>query len=58
MTLPALKEERSYNREGAAFDKGETFSGVPYELGLTAAQMQAVRRVYDQYLRDIIHPQW
>ncbi len=107
-----MKEERSYNREGAAFDKGETFSGVPYELGLTAAeelkqifgtdqlapiairwvlmhpevsvvipgasrasqvmdnvqaagipsltaaQMQAVRRVYDQYLRDIIHPQW
>lgn len=31
------KDHRSYNREGAAFDKGETFSGVPYELGLQAA---------------------
>ena len=31
------KDHRSYNREGAAFDKGETFSGVPYELGLEAA---------------------
>ena len=96
----------------SGFDKGETFSGVPYELGLEAAeelkkifgtdrlapiairwvlmhpqvsvvipgasraaqvldnvqaselpplteeQMQAVRRIYDQYLRAIIHPQW
>ena len=106
------KDHRSYNREGAAFDKGETFSGVPYALGLeavealkaalgandlapiairwilmhpevsvvipgasqasqvldnvraaelpplTEAQMQAVRDIYDQYLRETIHPQW
>ncbi|MBR1584942.1 MAG: aldo/keto reductase [Clostridia bacterium] len=106
------QDHRSYNREGAAFDKGETFSGVPYELGLeaveelkkafgtgdlapiairwilmhpqvsvvipgasraaqvydnvraaelpplTEAQMQAVRDIYDQYLRETIHPQW
>ncbi len=32
------KDHRSYNRDGAAFDKGETFSGVPYELGLQAAE--------------------
>lgn len=105
-------DHRSYNRDGAAFDKGETFSGVPYELGLEAAeelkkvfgsdqlapiairwvlmhpavsvvipgasrasqvtancraaelpaltdaQMQAVQRIYDQYLRAVIHPQW
>ena len=111
-TVFGPKDHRSYNREGAAFDKGETFSGVPYELGLQAAeelkkvfgtdqlapvairwvlmhpqvsvvipgasrasqvldnvraaelpelseeQMQAVRSIYDQYLRDIIHPQW
>ena len=111
-TVFGPKDHRSYNREGAAFDKGETFSGVPYELGLKAAeelkkvfgtdqlapiairwvlmhpqvsvvipgasrasqvldnvraaelpelsqeQMRAVRSVYDQYLRDIIHPQW
>jgi len=29
-------DHRSYNREGAAFDKGETFSGVDYENGLKA----------------------
>ncbi|HXY41293.1 MAG TPA: aldo/keto reductase [Vicinamibacteria bacterium] len=27
-------DHRSFNREGEAFDKGETFSGVPYEKGL------------------------
>jgi aryl-alcohol dehydrogenase-like predicted oxidoreductase len=27
-------DHRSFNREGAAFDRGETFSGVPFELGL------------------------
>ena len=29
---------RSFNRGGAAFDKGETFSGVPYEVGLAAVE--------------------
>ena len=111
-TVFGTRDHRSYNRDGAAFDKGETFSGVPYELGLEAAeelkkvfgtdrlapiairwvlmhpqvsvvipgasraaqvldnvqaaelpplteeQMQAVRKIYDRYLRDIIHPQW
>lgn len=111
-TVFGPKDHRSYNREGASFDKGETFSGVPYELGLEAAealkqafgteqlapmairwvlmhpevsvvipgasrasqvsdnvraaqlppltdeQMQAAERIYDQYLREIIHPQW
>lgn len=38
----AADDHRSYNREGAAFDKGETFSGVPYETGLDAvAELQA-----------------
>lgn len=32
------KDHRTYNREGASFDKGETFSGVPYEMGLEAAE--------------------
>jgi aryl-alcohol dehydrogenase-like predicted oxidoreductase len=31
-------DHRSYNREGAAFDKGETFSGVPYELALEVVE--------------------
>jgi aryl-alcohol dehydrogenase-like predicted oxidoreductase len=30
----APDDHRSFNRGGAAFDKGETFSGVPYETGL------------------------
>lgn len=29
---------RRYNRNGEAFDKGETFSGVDYELGLQAVE--------------------
>ena len=29
-------DHRNFNRDGKAFDKGETFSGVNYELGLEA----------------------
>lgn len=29
-------DHRHFNRDGAVFDKGETFSGVPFETGLTA----------------------
>ena len=29
-------DHRAFNREGEAFDKGETFSGVPYDLALQA----------------------
>ena len=111
-TVFGPQDHRTYNREGAAFDKGETFSGIPYDLGLEAAealkavfgtpdlapyairwilmhpevsvvipgasraeqvgsnvqaaalppltdeQMDAVRNVYDRYLRPTIHPQW
>ena len=32
------EDHRNFNREGAAFDKGETFSGVNYELGLQAVE--------------------
>ena len=31
-------DHRTYNREGAAFDRGETFSGVDFELGLQAVE--------------------
>jgi aryl-alcohol dehydrogenase-like predicted oxidoreductase len=34
----AADDHRAFNREGAAFDKGETFSGVPYEVGLQAVE--------------------
>ena len=31
-------DHRQFNRDGAAFDKGETFSGVDYETGLAAVE--------------------
>jgi aryl-alcohol dehydrogenase-like predicted oxidoreductase len=31
-------DHRNFNREGAAFDRGETFSGVPFEIGLAAVE--------------------
>lgn len=31
-------DHRTFNRDGAAFDKGETFSGVDYETGLAAVE--------------------
>ncbi|TDC31079.1 aldo/keto reductase [Micromonospora sp. 15K316] len=34
-------DHRSYNRHGEAFDVGETFSGVDYELGLSAVRRLA-----------------
>ena len=34
----AANDHRSYNRHGEAFDVGETFSGVPYEVGVAAAR--------------------
>lgn len=39
----AADDHRQFNRHGEAFDVGETFSGVPYELGLEA--VEALRRV-------------
>jgi aryl-alcohol dehydrogenase-like predicted oxidoreductase len=32
----AADDHRSFNRNGEAFDKGETFSGVPYDIALQA----------------------
>jgi aryl-alcohol dehydrogenase-like predicted oxidoreductase len=31
-------DHRQYNRHGEAFDVGETFSGVPYDVGLAAVE--------------------
>src|SRR3954468_18554973 len=36
-TTFAADDHRSYNRDGSAFDVGETFSGVPYDVGLEAS---------------------
>jgi len=34
----AADDHRSFNRQGQYFDKGETFSGVPYDDGLAAVE--------------------
>ncbi|GGK68630.1 aldo/keto reductase [Rufibacter glacialis] len=107
------QDHRAFNRQGEAFDKGETFSGVDFEVGLeaveklktlfpgqeplaawalrwilmfpevstvipgasrpeqiasnlhaaelpalSAAQMEGVKAVYEQYLKPEVHQQW
>jgi aryl-alcohol dehydrogenase-like predicted oxidoreductase len=37
-TVFAADDHRAFNRDGQAFDKGETLSGVPYEVGLAAVE--------------------
>lgn len=37
-TTFAANDHRSFNRHGEAFDVGETFSGVPFEVGVKAAR--------------------
>jgi aryl-alcohol dehydrogenase-like predicted oxidoreductase len=37
-TAFAANDHRLFNRNGEAFDVGETFSGVPYEVGLDAVE--------------------
>lgn len=44
-TTFAPDDHRNYNRRGEAFDVGETFSGVPYEVGLEAVEQ--LRRLVD-----------
>jgi aryl-alcohol dehydrogenase-like predicted oxidoreductase len=34
----APDDHRRFNRDGEAFDKGETFSGVPYDVGLEVVE--------------------
>ena len=37
-TTFAANDHRTYNRHGEAFDVGETFAGVPFEVGVRAAR--------------------
>ena len=112
-TVFPAADHRTFNREGAAFDKGETFSGVDFATGLTAVErlrplvpadmtmaqfalkwilsfdavscvipgarrpdqaganaatsdlpplspetLAAVRQVYDELIRPLVHQQW
>jgi aryl-alcohol dehydrogenase-like predicted oxidoreductase len=36
-------DHRNFNREGAAFDRGETFAGIPYETGVDAVEALKMR---------------
>lgn len=45
------KDHRNFNRNGEAFDKGETFSGVDYETGL-----QAVDELKEIFQTDNLAP--
>ena len=38
-TTFAKDDHRNFNRHGEAFDRGETFSGVDYEIGLEAVEV-------------------
>ncbi|WP_209330331.1 aldo/keto reductase [Lunatimonas salinarum] len=40
-------DHRTFNRQGEAFDKGETFSGVPFDLGLQA--VEALKQVFGNH---------
>lgn len=40
------EDHRNYNRNGASFDKGETFSGVDYQVGLEA--VEELKKVFPQ----------
>lgn len=37
-TTFAENDHRNYNRDGSAFDVGETFAGVPFDVGVRAAR--------------------
>jgi aryl-alcohol dehydrogenase-like predicted oxidoreductase len=44
----AADDHRTFNRHGEAFDRGETFSGIDYELGLHVVEQ----------LRPLVPPGW
>lgn len=46
-------DHRYFNREGQAFDKGETFSGIPYDTGLEAVEKLRQQLESDQQLVDV-----
>ena len=66
-TTFAADDHRTFNRSGEAFDIGETFSGVPFEVGvraarevaaLDAATLGGLENVYDTHIRVHVHDHW
>ena len=52
-TVFASDDHRRYNRLGEAFDVGETFSGVPYDVGLAAVRELARARRPRRHARAV-----
>ncbi len=50
-------DHRNFNREGESFDRGETFSGVPFEKGLEAAE-ELKRLVPEDYTLAQLALRW
>jgi len=56
-TTFAENDHRTYNRGGEAFDVGETFSGVDFEIGIVAAQEFAALLAGEPAVADFSTPQ-
>jgi len=50
------EDHRNFNRNGEAFDKGETFSGIDYEKGLNA--VEELKRVFPESDLSLIALKW
>ena len=57
-TTFATNDHRTYNRHGEAFDVGETFSGVPYEVGVAAARRLAKSAVPEGWSLPEVALRW
>ena len=55
-TVFSKSDHRNFNRNGEAFDKGETFSGINYDLGLEA--VEAVRAIYPETSLAAVALKW
>jgi len=51
-------DHRTYNRDGEAFDIGETFSGVPFEVGVQAARRLAKSAVPEGWALPEVALRW
>jgi len=55
-TVFLKKDHRYFNRQGEAFDRGETFSGVPYEVGLEA--VDELKKIFGQERLAVYALKW
>jgi len=52
-TAFAKTDHRNYNRDGGAFNVGETFGGLPFEKGVSPLTKETHTRLYDFYANHI-----